>query len=316
MEGAVKPTYYIHSNKKQLVGAVVAKYSVEKNSKNNDKFNVKIINLENHPALHGRHGQKFLREGHWLAWNNNDLQSFTPVRYLPPELMNFQSRCVVVDPDVFALPGTDVWDLFSRDMKGKAILCRRIYPNKNRKPYWASSVMLMDNAKLKYWNWARDVDEMFTGKRDYRDWISLDLEPQDTIGELEEAWNAFDKLEPGMKLIHNTGRNTQPWKAGLPIDFFPKKPQAPKPPVLGFIPRERYDRFAARLKGQVYAPQGFYVKHPDEKQERYFFGLLRECLDKGIVSEKFLRSEMQHNHIRHDSLEMLAKVKSEPAVAA
>ncbi len=303
----MKPVYYIHSNAKQIVGAIVAKYSVEKASRNTDKFTVEIISLEDYPALHRRHGETFLREGRRIPWNNHDLQSFTPLRYLPPQLMNYQGRSIVVDPDVFAL--ADVWDLFSRDMQGKAIVTRRIYPNKGRKPYWASSVMLLDNAKLTHWKWEQGVEEMFSGARDYRDWISLDIEPQETIGELEEEWNAFDKLAPTTKLLHNTGRNTQPWKAGLPIDFLPKKPQAEPPPVFGIIPKAQYDRFVCVLKGEVYAPQGFYVKHPDPAQERFFYGLLRECLDLGIVTERFLRSEMRKNHIRHDSLDLLARVK-------
>ena len=145
----------------------------------------------------------------------------------------------------------DVWDLLNRDMGGKAILARRIYPNKKRKPYWASSVMLLDNPKLTHWKWEQAVEEMFVGKRDYRDWISLDLEPQDTIGEIEEQWNSFDKLEADTRLLHNTGRNTQPWKVGLPIDYLPKKPQPEPPPVMGLIPRKKYDAFVARTQRQA-----------------------------------------------------------------
>ncbi len=261
-----------------------------------------------------------MREGRWVRWDNEDLQSFTPLRYLPPQLLGYQGRSIMTDPDVFAL--SDVWELFSRDMQGKAILARRIQPKPTPsgkikgKPYWASSVMLLDNAKLTHWKWEEALEEMFSGKRDYRDWISLELEPQESIGELEEAWNAFDKLEPGVKLLHNTGRTTQPWKAGLPIDFLPKKPQEPPPPVLGFIPRERYDRFRARIKGEVYAPRGFYDRHPDESQERFFFSLLQECLDLGLITEKFLRQEMRRNHVRHDAFEVLAGLKSQPAAVA
>jgi hypothetical protein len=316
----MKPIYFIHSNHKQLVGAIVAKYSVEKTTKHADRFEVRILNLEDYPELTRRHGRPFLREAIWPKWNNDDLQSFTPLRFLPPQLMGFEGRAVVVDPDVFAL--SDVWELLSRDMQDKAILSRRIEPKRmpsgkiKGKAYWASSVMLLDNARLKHWRWAEGLDEMFSGKRDYRDWISLSLESQESIGELEEAWNAFDTLEPWVKLLHNTGRTTQPWKAGLPIDFLPKTPQAPKPPLLGFIPRDRYERIAATLKGEVYAPQGFYVRHPDANQERFFYTLLQECLDLGIVTEKFLKQEMRRNHIRRDSLEVLASLRATPTSVA
>ena len=50
-------------------------------------------------------------------WRNDDLQSFTPLRFLPPQLMGYQGRAVVIDPDIFATG--DIWELLSRDMAGK-----------------------------------------------------------------------------------------------------------------------------------------------------------------------------------------------------
>jgi hypothetical protein len=40
---------------------------------------------------------------------------------------------------------------------------------------------------------------------------------------------------------------------------------------------------------------------------------LRECLEKGVVSEGQLREEMRQNHIRHDALEMVERT---PPLAA
>ncbi len=54
-----------------------------------------------------------------------------------------------------------------------------------------------------------------------------------------------------------------------------------------------------------YAFMGRYRRHPDRNQERFFFGLLRECLDEGIVTEDMLREEMCRNHVRHDAFEVL-----------
>ena len=45
-----------------------------------------------------------------------------PVRFAPPELMNYQGRSLVVDPDVFCV--SNVNELLSRDMQGKALLAR------------------------------------------------------------------------------------------------------------------------------------------------------------------------------------------------
>ena len=58
---------------------------------------------------------------------------------------------------------------------------------------------------------------------------------------------------------------------------------------------------------------GRYRRHPDPRQEAFFFGLLRECIDKGIVTEAMLREEMQSNHVRHDAFEVLDRT---PPLAA
>ena len=42
------------------------------------------------------------------------------------------------------------------------------------------------------------------------------------------------------------------------------------------------------------------------RQERFFFDLLKECLEEGVVTEAMLRDEMQANHLRHDAFEVLA----------
>ena len=52
-----------------------------------------------------------------------------------------------------------------------------------------------------------------------------------------------------------------------------------------------------------------YEPHPDPHQEQFFFSLLRECVDKGVISESFLREEMKRNHVRHDALELLERAR-------
>ena len=100
---------------------------------------------------------------------------------MPPELMNYKGRAVVIDPDVFAIG--DVWDLLSRDMEGKAIMCRlRSKTSKDVNGKLASSVMLLDCARLKHWKTDEMFNEMFEGKRDYKQWISLKYEDRNTIG--------------------------------------------------------------------------------------------------------------------------------------
>jgi len=38
-----------------------------------------------------------------------------------------------------------------------------------------------------------------------------------------------------------------------------------------------------------------------------FFGLLKECLAQGAITEEELRQEMAVNHLRHDAFEVLER---------
>jgi hypothetical protein len=234
-------------------------------------------------------------------WRMDDLQSFTPLRFMPPELMGFKGRALVIDPDVFAV--SDVWKLLNRDMEGKAILCRpRSRISKSVKGPMASSVMLLDCAKLTHWRAAEQFNEMFDGTRDYKKWITLMYEDRDTIGLLEKNWNDLDVLNRRTKLLHTTKRWTQPWKAGLPIDFIPADKSKYFPPI-GWVMHLRRKLFGD------YAFLGHYKSHPDKNQEDLFFGLLKECLDMGTVSDDMVQHEMSHNHVRHDAVSVVGKVR-------
>jgi len=294
----MKPTVFIHTNEKQIVGAIVSAYSLQRNSANADKFDVRILEVNDFPFLAARHGQPFLRGGVHRIWHIEDLQSFTPLRFAPPELMGYEGRAAIIDPDIFA--AGDVWELLSRDMQGKALMCRARGGHNGRKEYLASSVMLLDCARLKHWHVEENFAEMFAFKRDYLDWISLALEPRETIGLLEEGWNHFDTLNEKTKLLHNTKRRTQPWKTGLPVDFTRREIHK------GYISTGWMIGAVNALLGNA-SPFATYKRHPDPRQEEFFFGLLRECLDRELVTERMLREEMAKNHIRHDSLGMLQR---------
>jgi hypothetical protein len=225
---------------------------------------------------------------------------------MPPELMGYQGRALVIDPDIFAVG--DVWELLSRDMHGKAIMCRT-RPSAVKRfvgGRWASSVMLLDCARLTHWRTEEQFDELFVQERDYRKWINLEYEPDETIGMLEPEWNDFDRLTPKTKMVHNTRRKTQPWKTGLPVDFLPAERFKLFPPVAWLLRARR------RWLGE-YALLGQYNRHPDNNQEALFFGLLRECVENGTVTQAMLQDEMRQNHVRHDALEVMERV---PPLAA
>jgi hypothetical protein len=293
----MKPTVFIHTNAKQIVGALVSAHSLKRNSSNPDRFDVKIIRREDYGFFDDFEGRPFLRGGGRRIWSNDDLQSFTPCRFMPPELMGYQGRAVVIDPDVFAVG--DIDELLSRDMAGKTILAKPRPGYNGRQDYVATSVMLLDCAKLAHWNVRRSFEELFAFKLDYEDWITLAHEPQGSIGHLEAEWNDFDRLTESTKLLHNTKRRSQPWKTGLPVDFTTKIP----------IP------FAHKLLGTsgIRLPMR-YKPHPDRRQEQMFFALLRECIDNGMVSEDLLRREMAANHVRHDALKVVEQAPPLDAV--
>jgi hypothetical protein len=293
----MKSTVFIHTNEKQILGALVSKYSFERFASQACKaFDVKLIHTEDHPFLAAHENQLYLRDGLKRQWANDDLQSFTVLRFAPPALMNFTGRSVVVDPDVFCV--ADPMPLLTRDMGGHAILARKREGAKS--DAWASSVMLLDNHKLKHWQVEKNFEEMFRFERDYMGWITLQTEPQASIGLLEPYWNDFDTLTPETRMVHNTRRRTQPWKTGLKVDFRP-------PEKAGSLrPAHVLNRIRRALVGD-YGWLGRYKAHPDPNQERLFFALLNECLDLGIVTRDMIAEHMRLNHVRHDAFEVLAR---------
>ncbi len=298
---AQKPCVFIHTNHKQWLGALVSKYSFERNSKHAAEFDVRFIHTKDYPFMHRREGELYLRDGDKRRWLNDDLQSFTPLRFMPPELMGYEGRAVVVDPDVFAVG--DVWELLNRDMLGAAVMCRPKSGSKGKRGCLATSVMLLDCARLRHWQVEKQFGEMFGFTRDYMDWVCLKLEDRDTIGLFENRWNDFDHLDSETRLLHNTKRKTQPWKTGLRVDYRPAD-------TFQLFPPKHWFRRARRAMFGDYGFTGRYKAHPDPKQEQFFFGLVRECLESGVVTEAMLREEMNNNHLRHDALELVRRVPS------
>ena len=298
----MKPTVFIHTNERQRLGALVAEHALRRHSRHAEAFDVRVLEARDFAFLTEREGQPFLRGGAARIWTMDDLQSFTPLRFLPPRLMGFEGRALVIDPDIFAVG--DVWELLSRDMQGKAVMGRRRFAGK---PCIASSAMLLDCSALRDWDAEREFAELFAFERDYKDWICLHHVPEAKKGYFEPEWNDFDRLTPDTKMLHNTKRRTQPWKTGLRVDFVPAD-KVGKVPLLGAL-----NRLRARVFGE-YAFLGRYTRHPDPHQEALFFGLLRECLERGSVTEDVLREEMARDHVRHDALE-LAQRAAAPSFA-
>lgn len=281
----MKPTVFIQANDRQYLGAKISAHSYRRNARDPDSFDVKILHVRDFPRLM-QPGQSILRAGQIRQWEPDDLQSFTPLRFYPPEAMNFEGVAVVTDPDVFALG--DVGELLNRDLEGKAIWAVPRPGHNRQADYIATSVMLLDCSKLKHWRFEEELDRLFAHEFDYVDWIELKREDRSTIGLLEPEWNHFDQLTPRTKLLHTTKRRTQPWKTGLPVDFTLRRSW----------PVDLVNRLFSR-----------YRPHPDPNQEAFVYSLLADLYDSGEVTEQELRDEMAANHIRHDSLQLIDRYR-------
>ena len=282
----MKPTVFIQANARQRIGAKISAYSYKRNSRSPDSFDVKIMMAEDFPRL-THSGQSILRAGHIRDWDPGDLQTFTPLRFAPPTLMGFEGRALVTDPDCFAVG--DVVELLERDLEGKVVWAKP-QPGHNGNPHYiASSVMVLDCAKLRHWDFDPLLDRLFAHDIDYVDLIELKSEDRSSIGLLETEWNSFDTLSRSTKILHTTNRRTQPWKTGLPVDYTLRK-------------RGWWDGLR-RIWHSRYQP------HPDYKQEALVYALLGEMLDRGIVTEDELVREMGDNHIRRDSLELIERYR-------
>ena len=91
----MRNTVFIHTNPKQAVGALVARHALLRNSKAPERFDVRILDTTDFPAFARWEGRSYLREGKQAVWRNDDLQSFTPLRFAVPELMGYEGRAVL-----------------------------------------------------------------------------------------------------------------------------------------------------------------------------------------------------------------------------
>lgn len=283
----MKHRVYIHTNRKQILGAMVSKYTIERYSRHLDKFDVEILVAEDNLDIQRVLNQTILIEGKETVYAAEDLQSFTLARFLPPSLMAYQGRALVIDPDVFSTYA-DVWDLLGSDMGENAILMKE-----HKQGQWATSVMLLDNARLTHWRFSALINDLLSNKIDYRDQMTLKNESA-SIGNLSASWNSYDELCSETKMLHNTMRITQPWKTGLPVDFRQKKMR----PLWGIVPREWIHYLLGRNPYR-------YRQHPDPRQVAFFFTQLKSALQSNAIPTHILENEIALKHVRPDAFKVL-----------
>ena len=277
---------FIQTNDNQLLAAKVAKFAMETRGHAAARnIPVIIMNVDEMPQFQAFAGVTFRCGRSTVRYDRNYIQSFTLTRFLPPELMNFMGRAVVIDPDVLSLG--DVGELLSLDLEGSAIAaCRRDFG-------WETSVMLLDCAKLSHWR----IDDIVSRLRDQSlDYLDLMwLREEDNVRELPGIWNSHDAIGPDIRMLHMTRIDTQPWKTGLPIDSAVAK----GPPILGFIPRAPVRRLLGKAEPR-------HSRHPDSGVEQTFMSLFKSALAAGAVTEPEIAAAVARKLIRPDIWEHIA----------
>lgn len=282
---------FICTNNKQLLGALVSKFTLEHTTRHPSQFTVEILNVDAIQPFINFHGKRYLRSGQLVRFEPQDLQSFTLARFMPPELLGYRGKAIVIDPDVFAV--RDIAPLFELDMGGASIACRRYGSG------WGSSVMVLHCATLTHWKINDFFHKLESRALDYQVLMTLGYEQR--VMELDTTWNSFDHLDATTKLLHFTQRRTQPWKTGLTTDFIVYN--RPKP-LFGIIPRVWVQYVLGRQPHT-------YVRHPDPNQEKFFFTQLAGALAHGYVTHEFLHAELECQHVRRDVFKCLAAAQAE-----
>ena len=282
----MKNKIFIHTNNRQGIGAMLSKFSFER--VNSERIPVEFINVDSLDVFKNFSGKTYLRNGKLITYDPTDLQSFTLSRFMPPELMNYEGRALLVDPDIFAIKDTSL--LFTMDMSGKNIAAC------NKLGAWDTSMMVLECNNLHHWKMSEILEQLESKKLDYLDLIRLKKENPETLIDMPRIWNNLDTLTPETKMIHMTNRITQPWSTGLAIDFTPN----PLPKILGFIPREPIHKILGKYPTH-------YLPHPNNTIEKFFFTVAHDALKAGVVTEAFIQKEIEEKHLRPDFLEAMER---------
>ena len=272
---------YIHTNDKQILGALLSKYLFMKAG-----FNSEIINISDIDIFQMKDRKKYLRSGRWEKYDLSDLQSFTLARFWPET--NCLSNYIVVDPDVFPV---DFTPHTVKQIIGEVDDGLFVVPASGASE-WRSSVMIRQRRNHSdLWCFEEIIEQLFSGKIDYNDVITLRF-VSNKITPISENYNHYDAISAQTSILHTTARITQPWKTGLPVDFANHK----LPPL-----RRMYSKFCLRPK---------YIKHPRPEVENFFFSNLRLAIEEGFISNSTIYEGIRNKNIRPDILTVIKEFPS------
>ena len=266
---------YIQSNKYQKLASIVSKYSFERFG-----HEVEIMNVEENDFLKDKLNHEILRKGKKTIYRN-DLQSFTLLRFLAPQLNNYKDKILVIDPDIFALKDPKK---IIEDHSNSSDLSCVFYNNIPR-----SEMMLVDAKRVK-WNFKNIVSNLFNFEIDYEDLMNFKFNSDLTINKISECYNSHDKINDDTILLHTTNRITQPWKEGLEINFFKNnlsKFQIFKEHVKKIIGKSYNEEFISK----------FFLKHPDKDVKNCIKNLFKEAKELNYFSQEDIEKEVANLNI-------------------
>ena len=275
----VQIRFFIQANNKQMIGALVAKASIERNS----KYSVDILNIDQ--TDYGLGNLRYLKSNVWQTFQAKDLQSFTLIRFFPPTLMAFQGIAIVTDPDIFSIKNLDPLIELATSLEFDILACK-----KNGR--FDSSLMILNCETLAELDWPILLERLRSGSLDYLDLISLNF-PHLRIIELNRKFNNLDQILDDTVSFHTTNRLTQPWKTGLKIDFTRDTSRFKFGVPLHWL---------LRIKGDWPTR---YKKHPDENVEKAFFDLARLALIEKKISATQVDEAISNGWVREDFWECL-----------
>lgn len=279
---------FICTNDSQLIAAKVSKNSIIRHSKYSEN-DIEFIQASEVNELSYLFSKPYLRKGRMEMFDKNDIQSFTLLRFYTPELMNYQGRALVLDPDIF-LVQKGIEELESFNFDSISIYARKAL----QKNSWGSSVMLLSCEKLKHWSLESFIQKLHQGEIDYDDLINLRYE--NSISPLQTKWNEFDNLRSDTILLHLTERLTQPWRAGLKLNSTIE-------PIFKYFPRAPiYKIFGKDLT--------FGQEHPINRVSDFFFEELLICINNKIISEQEINNAIDNKYIRPDIFKKLRLYES------
>lgn len=277
--------FFIQANNKQLIGALVAKASIERNS----KYPVEILNIDQKDF--GLNNLRYLRSKVWQTFKSKDLQSFTLIRFYPPTLMGFRGIAIVTDPDIFCLKDLTPLIELAKSLEFDILACRK-------GNQFDSSVMVLNCKKLSEFKWDFLLERLRSGNLDYSDLITLNF-PSLEITALDRKFNSLDQISDETVSFHTTNRMTQPWKTGLKIDFTRDTSKFKFGIPLHWL---------LKIKGEW---PSRYQKHPSQLVEKTFFELANLALLENKISKSQINEAISEGWIRKDFWDCLKSIESQ-----